>query len=246
MKRALLLIGIFLLAASLLLVGAQASAQDQVILAEGTIDFALGDGPDLSSQAGKPVKACVVYDPTVPQDAETMGDPNIGNFSNATVWMRIQLPDAGIDVSFEPVLEHLGVVVDNAGIPGTTEIDELAFVADGPLAPVSVQGHLVVGGEFGIAENTILAASPDMVTTKDSLPLTPLDLDTPGSFSLAVFLFYASETSTGIQSTSFTVLDPATDPTFCPEPASGLMLLAGVSLLGVLYRRRASNDPGLH
>jgi hypothetical protein len=33
---------------------------------------------------------------------------------------------------------------------------------------------------------------------------------------------------------------------FVPEPASGLALLAGAGLLGVLYRRRASNDPGLH
>ena len=39
-------------------------------------------------------------------------------------------------------------------------------------------------------------------------------------------------------------LDPT--PTPVPEPASGLMLLAGAGLLGVLYRRRARNDPGLH
>jgi hypothetical protein len=33
---------------------------------------------------------------------------------------------------------------------------------------------------------------------------------------------------------------------FVPEPPSGLILLAGVGLLGVLYRRRARNGPGLH
>ncbi len=37
-------------------------------------------------------------------------------------------------------------------------------------------------------------------------------------------------------------LDPTPDPV--PEPASGLMLLDGAGLLGVLYRRRARNDPG--
>jgi hypothetical protein len=39
-------------------------------------------------------------------------------------------------------------------------------------------------------------------------------------------------------------LDPTPDPV--PEPTSGLTLLAGAGLLGVLYRRRARNDPGLH
>jgi hypothetical protein len=39
-------------------------------------------------------------------------------------------------------------------------------------------------------------------------------------------------------------LDPTPDPV--PEPASGLMLLAGAGLLGVLYRRRARNAPGLY
>jgi hypothetical protein len=39
-------------------------------------------------------------------------------------------------------------------------------------------------------------------------------------------------------------LDPTPDPV--PEPTSGLMLLAGAGLLGVLYRRRVSGDPRLH
>jgi hypothetical protein len=39
-------------------------------------------------------------------------------------------------------------------------------------------------------------------------------------------------------------LDPTPDPV--PEPASGLMLLTGAGLLGVLYRRRTCNAPGLH
>jgi len=39
-------------------------------------------------------------------------------------------------------------------------------------------------------------------------------------------------------------LDPTPDPV--PEPASWMMLVAGAALLGLLYRRRTSNDPGFH
>jgi hypothetical protein len=173
-----------MVAAGLLMLGASpSSAQDfQVLSYEGTVSLAIPLVPDLSSTLGTTARACVVYDRSVPQDGDTQGNPNNSNFTGATVQMRIELPAIGVDALFEPVLEDLGVVINDQDFGGVAFLDQVAFVSDSPVNAPEFDGFAIVGGELGVSE-TGLTGLPDLVTTADSLPLAPLDLQGRGSSS---------------------------------------------------------------
>ena len=130
------------------------------------------------------------------------------------------------------------VETDDGGLSELRSCSPPIRTADGPTSPALVQGSAILLGSVQLSENIVMGGSPDLLTTAAALPMTPLDLSTPGIVTLEVSLGFESFGSIVFSSFDFDAIDPAQDPEFSPEPEATLASLAAILTIGVLRARR--------